>query len=449
MIEKLKRREYIGYGAGDVGINLLTLTMSLFVTIYYTDSVGISAATVGTMMFITRLFDGVSDLGMGFVVDRTHSKLGKARPWILWMALPLFILFVLMFNVPMSMGQNGKVVFMYITYFLFTVVFFTAFFVPYNSLIPLMAASQDTRNKLATARFFMVMIAALIIVGVTIPLQQAIGWTALSFLYGSLAVGFFLWTFFMAKERHGAKEVKYEKSNVLEEVKSLFKNKFFLPLVILFVLNYVIMGLAGIGVYYAKDVVGNINIMGLFAIASIVPQLIGLPLFPGMARKHGKYRLFIIGSIIRVLGKVILLIAPTDINLLVASSVIVGIGGIPFSAGMYALISDVIDFGEWKTHRRTEGLINSVSSFGNKVGMGLGTAMVGWIIAFGGYDGGAAVQSAKAVASMKFVNIHLHIILFVLILIVSLFCNIDKIYPTVETELKKRRVPNLNKLATE
>lgn len=214
---KISFWERFSYGCGDLGCNIIYSAMSAFLLFYYTDYVHVSAATIGTIMLLSRVFDGVTDLIMGVIVDRTKSRFGKCRPWILRMAIPFALAGILLFSVPSGLGETSKLVYIFITYNLVSSVVYTAINVPYATLNALITQNQYERSVLSIFRMILATTGTLLITNLTLPLVQLFGdnlsaWTKTFAVFGILAVIVFMITFTGTKERVvPAKETKQEK----------------------------------------------------------------------------------------------------------------------------------------------------------------------------------------------------------------------------------------------
>jgi GPH family glycoside/pentoside/hexuronide:cation symporter len=438
---KVSLKEKVAYGLGDAGCNFVWTVVGSFLTLYYTDSVGVSAGIIGTIMLLTRLLDGLSDIGMGIIIDRTNTKWGKARQWVLYSAPFMAVGLMLVFNVPSGLSDIGKIVYISVTYVFLAVVVYTACNLSYSALLSLIATKQEDRTSLSSIRFICTMIAILIISYGTMAVVAKIGWGGMSVVFGIIAMVLLLITFFGTKER--CVEDKHEEKNKIsvgESFKLLFKNKYFVFAALLFVINYASTGAAmGISIYYAKDVLGNMGIFGTLVLAGLVPVLLGLFLFPVFANKFGKWKCLVVGYILMAIGYTIIFLMPTNVTFVLIGLVVKGIGSVPHTAGLFAMVADVVDYGEWKTGVRIDGLTYSAVSFGMKVGTGFGSAIVGWGLAIGKYDATATVQGASAVEAIKAMYSYIPLALIVVGMIVLLMSNLDKIYPTIIKELEERR----------
>ena len=230
VIQKLTWNEKFSYGLGDCGANVVVAMCSTFLTAYYTDTVGIAAAAVGTMMLLTRIFDGITDLIMGAIVDKTHTKWGKARPWVLWTAPFMAIALILVFNVPMGMSSNGKLLYAYLTYIFQNCIVYTANNLPYNALLSRMTLDVQDRGSAASMRFVMTQITTLVINAVTAGVLATVGWFWLSVVYGIVAMIMFVISFMGTREHIGEEldgMVKVENIPLSQAFPALIKNKYF------------------------------------------------------------------------------------------------------------------------------------------------------------------------------------------------------------------------------
>ena len=291
---KVSLGEKICYGVGDIGANLVWTTVASFLTIYCTDVAGIAAGVVGTLMLIARLFDGVSDLFMGIIIDKTNTRWGKARPWVLWSAPPLVISLIMIFTVP-DLGANGKAIYLLLVYIFLAAVCFTASNLSYNTMLSLVTTEQHDRNVMNTIRFEFTMIAQLVINVITIPLVHFLGngqrgWTCMSIVYAIVALGMFITTFAGTKERY--KPIKKEttakkKTHPLKTIKILCRNKYFILITLAFAVIYTSLGLTGGSrIYYAKYVLGDEMLNSTMTMFNYIPTI--LTIDPGIYKKIRK-----------------------------------------------------------------------------------------------------------------------------------------------------------------
>lgn len=443
-----KLSERLAYGFGDFGCNIIYTAMSAFLLFYYTDYAGVSAFAVGTIMMVSRLFDGVSDIIMGVIVDRTKSKYGKARPWILRMCIPFAISGVLLFSVPTSWAETPKLIYVFITYNLVSTVVYTAINVPYSALNALMTQNPYERSVLSIFRNLLATAGTLTINIFTLPLVEffgnnALAWTKTFFIFGIVAIIAFLYTFLGTSERvKSVAQLQSTENNdvpVLVGIKALFKNKYWIMMtgmLALFFLMYAING--GSTVYYAKDILGDKNLVGTINGIFNIVQICGMFFIAMMIKKFGKRNIFALGLVLDIIGMLILNYSNGAMSLIIISSIIRGLGNACGGATMWAMVSDTIDYGEWKTGYRTEGLVNSACSFGWKIGNGIGSALLGLILEAGGYVGTAITQTETALFSIEICFIWIPIAIYVIGLVIMSFYHLDKEFPAIIRDLNNR-----------
>lgn len=445
LTENIGFMEKFAYGCGDLASNLVYGAMTSFLVFFYTDISKVSAAAIGSIMLISRILDGLVDIVMGILVDKTKSKHGKARPWLLRMSIPFAISAVLMFTVP-EMSQNAKLVYIFITYNLVNIIY-TSINIPYGVLNSLMTQDQYQRSVLNIFRMILSTVGSLSISMLTLPVVKALGndaraWTLTFTIFGAIAAVLFFFTFFFTKERVKPAGNSENKNNIPVKVgvKALFKNKYWAIMVVFLVITFVSMTAAGgVTVYYAQYILGDASAVGTLSFANVIPMMICMMLSAPIIKKYGKRNATLVGLAITAIGYLIMMMNTGSLTFLLAGSIIKGIGSGPLGASMFAMVADTIEYGEWKTGIRNEGMVYSAASFGLKVGGGLGAAILGWILAFGGYVGDAPTQSASAIFAIK--NLFLYIPLAIILLqaiLLSMY-KLDKEYPSIIKELQSRR----------
>lgn len=442
--EKIGIFERISYGLGDFGCNIIYTAMTTYLLFYYTDYAGVNAAAVGIIMLISRFLDGITDIAMGIIVDRTKTKYGKARPWIIRMAVPFAISGILLFSVPASLGAAAKLVYVFVTYNLVSSFIYTAINVPYSSLNALMTQDPYERSVLSIFRNLLATAGTLIINSYTLTLVDYFGnntsaWTKTFTVFGFLALIAFLINFLGTKER--VKPVSEASTHIpaKQGILSLFKNKYWIMMTLILMILFINMALtSGSTVYYAKSILGDERLAQSLNSIMNIAQIVCMFLVAPVVKRLGKRNSMGLGLIIQTIGILALVILGGSSVGVYTSSIIRGIGGALSGAVMWAMVSDTVDYGEWATGLRMEGLVNSASSFGYKVGNGLGSALLGIILSIGGYVGSAAVQTANAITSINLAFWILPLILNSLTLIILHFYKLDQEFDTIIADLKER-----------
>ncbi len=423
--------------------------MAAFLLFYYTDVVGVSAAAVavGIIMMCSRLFDGVSDLIMGVIIDRTKSPFGKARIWILRLVVPYAIGTVLLFAVPVGWSETAKLIYIFFSYNLAFTVLFTGINLPYATLTALMTQDQYERSVLSIFRMILATCGTLFIKTCTLPVVRFFGndaraWTMTFIVFGALEIVTFMITFLFTRERvNTADDDKRLKIPVTLGFKALVKNKYWFMAALNPILIFIAQGINGSAeVYYTKIVLGNSDLVGTFSVALQATQIICMFFIARFVKKFGKRNVLMIGAAIMIAGYSIMGIGADNLTVLIAGCMLRGVGNAGISACMFAMVTDTIEYGEWKTGIRTEGLINSAASFGQKIGNGLSSVILGAILSIGGYVGTAVTQTAGAITAIKVSYIYVPVILTVIQVIVLAFYHLDKEYDSILTDLKSRRI---------
>ena len=441
--------ERVSYGLGDFGCNIIYTAMSAFLLFYYTDYAGVSAFAFGAILLISIVFDGISDLIIVVSVDRAESRFGKARPWLLRMCVPFAIAGVLLFSVPSTWSDTPKLIYVFITYNLVSTVIYTAINVPYSALNALMTQDPYERSVLSIFRNLLATAGTLTINTFTLPLVEVFGdnpaaWTKTFMVFGVVAIIAFMINFLGTKERvvsvSDMQNGEHKDVPFIAGVKALFVNKYWILMTLmlaLFFLMYAING--GSTVYYAKDILGDKDLVATINGIFNVVQILGMFFIAMLVKKYGKRNIFALGLVLDIVGILFLHYLHSEMWMIVVSSLIRGIGNACGGATMWAMVSDTIDYGEWKTGYRTEGLVNSACSFGWKIGNGLGSALLGLILEIGGYVGTAAVQSAEALEAIEFSFIWVPVMVYVSGLVIMYFFKLDKEFPQIIKDLENRK----------
>lgn len=439
--------ERFAYGAGDFASNIVYSAMSIFLVFYYTDVIGVSAAAVGTIMLISRVFDGISDIVMGIIVDRTRSRFGKARVWILRLSIPYALSAILLFSVPTGASEMFKIIYIFLSYNLVSTIIFTAINVPYATMNAMMTQNQYERALLGTFRMLLATVGTLFINSFTLKFVKFFGstptaWTLTFTVFGLMTVAVLLFTFLFTHERVIEDEkTEGNKTNVFQEFKALLKNKYWLMMAAIIFLMYLSLTVnSGSAIYYASAVLDNSEFVTPLGNATTIAQITTMFFTAFIIKRFGKRNVFLLGMAITAVGYVIMLIAGDNFTLLLVGNIAKGIGSGCSASCMWGMLSDTIEYGEWKTGIRTAGLANAASSFGSKVGSGIGGAFLGWVIAIGGYSGGAITQTASAISAVNTVYIYAPLILTIVSIIILFFYKLDKEYDGIINELDQRKM---------
>ena len=414
MTEKkyLKWYNKVGYGSGDIAGNVVYALLSAFVMIYLTNTVGLNAGIVGTLIAVSKLFDGVTDVLFGSLIDKTHSKMGKARPWMLYGYFGCALCLIAIFFIPADMSDFAKYAWFFISYTLLNAGFYTANNIAYSALTALITKNSAERVQMGSIRFMFAFGTSLLIQSITVGLVRffgggAAGWRTVAVIYTIVGVVSNTLSVMSVKElspeelaedEGNAKAEPDEKYSLVEAAKLLIANKYYLMICATYILMQVYTATLNMGIYYMTYVLGNENLLGVFAWAINIPIIIGLVFTPALVAKfNGMYRLNFGGYVIGTAGRLGVALAGYmgSVPLMLICSAVAAIGMSPLQGDLNALIATCSEYTFLTKGKRVDGTMYSCTSLGTKIGGGLGTAIAGWLLNFSGFDGQAAVQSAS------------------------------------------------------
>ncbi|MGO4728916.1 MFS transporter [Paenibacillus sp. 2KB_22] len=438
---------YLGDGAAQVALNSINGLIGML-TYFYTDKVGIAAATVGTIMLITKFINAIADLLMGRIVDATKSKYGKARPWILWMALPTLASIILLFTVPAEASSTVKTFYALATVAFASAIVYTGIAIPFGSLMAIRTRSVEERGKMGLTRTIFGYIIGMIIAIALIPLTNMLGgdqkaWIIVAVVLGIVSFISLILTFLASKENNtGISIVESDNIPFWESIKLLFQNKYWVIMLFAQLLINMLYTLNGsTGIYYTKYILGNENLIGIMGAVGLVPVFLGFVMVGPMIKKFGLTRTARIGMILGIVSSLIRCFMPYNFIAAIVLGGIATLATIPMMAVGGVLVNNTVEYGEWKTGKRLVGMVNSANSFGVKIGMGLATAMIGWILAMGNYDGALITQADSAITSILVLTVYLPLVIFVLTYLCLRKYDLDEKYPQIVKELEERLNP--------
>jgi GPH family glycoside/pentoside/hexuronide:cation symporter len=442
--DRISLKEKIGYSLGDAASNFYWKTFEFYVVFFYTDVFGISAAAVGTMMLITRFADAVADPVMGSIADRTKSRWGHFRPYLLWGALPFAAAGVLTFSTP-NLGGGAKLIYAYVTYSLLMFIY-TAVNIPYSALMGVISPNSQERTSISSIRFIGAFTAGMLVQFCTLPLVKFLGhgsdtrgWQLTMVVYGICAVILLLLCFAITKER--VAPPAQQNPNIKSDVINLFGSKPWIVLVGVLLLTLAAFAVKGsVTAYYFKYFVHREDLIGLFLLSNGFAFIVAVSLTSYLNKFFGKKPLFIFalgaGGLIVMLFS---LAKPEDIGLMfglqIVSSFVIGFN----SPLVWAMFADTADHAEWRTGRRNTGLVFASAIFSTKIGFAIGAWMLGLILAFFGYAANVAQTSRSIhgiILSMSWIP---GVMLVMAAATMALYPLNDTLMVKIEAELKERR----------
>lgn len=441
---RLSNLEVFSFGCGEISTNVLFSITTVLLVFFYTDVVGLSAAAVGAIIGVSQIFNGASDIVAGVLIDRTETKYGRARPWLLRMAIPYGISFVLLMTVP-AVGEFAQLIYIFITYNLLMTVVYTMLVIAFSTLMTYITWDQKERSRLGVVRMAMSPLANIAVTLTFLKVVNAMGgdqsaWVKVTAIYALIAMALMLWCFFQTKERVAVKDnLDGEKLPVSMALKILFQNKYFWIITLYFIFTALYMTFNGTMLtYYCKYLLNNEEMMGTINMAGQIVMLVGVPLTGVLLAKFSKKTLCILGNILIIGGSLMLPAAPDNMYVVMLSSFIRGFGFSATYALIYIMIADVVEYGHWKTGIRSPGVILSSASCGQKIGSGVGSVLIGTIMEASGYIGTALVQTEGAVKTIYRLYVFGVAGIALAMIIIMLFYHLDKEYPAIIAELQSR-----------
>lgn len=457
----IKLTEKIGYGFGDMASSMFWKLFGAYLMIFYTDVFGLPAAVVGTMFLITRIWDSAFDPIVGVVADRTHSRWGKFRPYLLWLAAPFGIIGVLTFVTP-DWSPTGKLVYAYVTYSLMMMIY-SAINVPYASLLGVMSPNPKERNTLSTYRMTFAYIGSFIALLLFMPLvnffsgnskdlgDQQTGWTMAVVVIAILCIILFFGCFAWTKER--VKPIKEAQNPLKEDLKDLFKNKPWWILLGAGVAALVFNSIRdGATVYYFKYFVVEEDyatvsffgmsfvLSGLYLALGQAANIIGVIAAAPVSNRIGKRNTYMWAMIIAtVLSVIFYWFDKEDLIWMFVFQALISICAGSIFPLLWSMYADCADYSELKTGNRATGLIFSSSSMSQKFGWAIGTAITGWLLGFFGFQANA-VQSEEAISGIKmFLSFLPAVVTILSVGFISMYPLTEKKMKDITTELECKR----------
>lgn len=461
----LKWYNKIGYGAGDIAGNVIYAFISTFIMIYLTDTAGLNAGIVGTLMMISKFFDGFTDVIFGALIDKTKTKMGKARPWMLWPYIGNSLMLVALFAVPMEFGDVAKYAYFFICYTLLHAVFYTANNIAYSALTALITRNGNERVQMGSIRFIFAFSTSLLIQWGTVKAVElcgggAEGWRTVAIIYAIIGLVVNTISVFSVKE---LPEKELEKENPADEeaakfsseafpdleladkdsrtkdeskkytlidaAKLLLSNKYYVLICGVYILTQLFSATLSMGIYYMTYILGDADMLGTFSLAINVPMICGLLITPFLVKKcKGMYKLNLTGYLISTIARALVMVGGymQNIPMMLIFTGVAAIAMSPMQGDLNALIAACSDYTYRTTGKRIDGTMYSCSSLGVKIGGGIGTALTGWLLAAGGYVANAPVQPESCINMLNFMYLWLPMLLNLVITLLLSGLNVEK-----------------------
>ena len=437
----LKWYNKVGYGSGDIAGNVVYAFLTSFVMIYLTDTIGLNAGIVGTLIAVSKLFDGVTDIFFGSMIDKTKSKMGKARPWMFYgffgCALTLFGVFA----IPTNVGQTAQYAWFFICYTSLNAVFYTANNIAYAALTSLVTKNSRERVEMGSFRFMFSFGTNLLIQSITFGAVAAFGggaeaWRTVALIYCIVGIITNSLSAFSVKElseeelrEDSSEEEEDSKLTFAQTFKLLVSNKYFIMICGIYILQQLRAAMLSVGTYYMTYVLLNQNLFGVFSWAINIPLIIALAITPELvARAKGMYRVNKYSYIFATACRLGIIAAGYmgSVPLMLIFTILTSLGEGPWQGDVGAVIASCSEHTYIKTGKRIDGSMFSCTSFGTKLGGGIGVALSGWLLDMSGYINNGAVQPDSCISMMSVMYLWLPFAFDLIITIVLSFLNVEE-----------------------
>ena len=449
---KLSVKEKLGYSLGDTASHFVWDLVGFWLLIFYTDTYGLTPALAGIIMFVGSIWDAVMDPIVGVISDRTNTRWGKFRPYLLFGAVPYAILAVLAFTTP-DFSMNGKFAYAMVTCLLLRTAY--AFVnLPYSSLSAVMTDDSNERASLNTYRFISAYIGQFIVTGAALYLvsffgsmgqsagevNQAQGYQLTVTVFGVLSILFFLITFFTTKER--VPEPPKQDNNVIKDFKYLFMNKAWIVLTIVGIVSFIMFAMQNAAIaFYFKYYIADAEEVQLFNIIGTIALIVALPASKPLAKKFGNRNVYIMSSVVSGMFFALIYAAGNNLWLVYTFNVLAKMAYAPAVPLLWTMLADVADYGEWKFNRRTTGLCFSASVLAQKLGWAIGAAAASWILGITHFIANAPEQTESAMFGIRLLVSIIPGVLYASCALIMLFYSLDnKTMEQMKQELSDRRI---------
>lgn len=445
-MEKIEEKRYlkwynkVGYGSGDVAGNVVYAFLSTFVMIYLTNTVGLNAGIVGTLIALSKLFDGVTDIFFGSMIDKTKSRMGKARPWMLYGYVGCAVTLIGVFAIPESMGQTAQYAWFFIAYSLLNAVFYTANNIAYSALTALITKNSRERVEMGSYRFIFAFSTSLLIQSVTIKFVEIMGgrasdWRMVAIIYAVIGLVVNTLSVLSVKElpeeelNNDVSSTVDEKYSLIEAAKLLFSNKYYIMICVTYILQQIYSAMLSMGIYYMMYVLNDEDLFPIFSWAINIPLIIALLITPWLVAKwQGLYKLNLVGYAVGTIGRALVVVAAYmgSVPLMLVFTAVAAFGMGPWQGDMNAVIANCSEYTYMTKKKRVDGTMYSCTSLGIKLGGGIGTAITGWLLEFSKFDKNLDVQLDSCLNMLHIMYLWIPFIICIVITLIMSQMNVEK-----------------------
>lgn len=437
--KRLKKIQKIGYGLGDLGSNFSWTFISSFIMLYCTNIIKIDPAIIGSLFMVSKIFDGISDIIMGRIIDKTNTKIGKAKIWYLISSLPTAVFTYLLFNVGENFSQNGKYVYIFVIYTLVGTIFYTMNNISYSAMTALCTKNKEDRVEMGSFRYFFAMIAIVFINSFTLNFIDYFGkgqkaWSKLALIYSIIAFIFLIIPIFSVKEIEDEKN-KNSDLKFIQSLKILFKNKYFILIFILHIFTYLSIALSStMVVYFAKYSLKNTNRLITINIFTYLPTICALPFISKLTKRFSMRNSAVFGHMFSLMGGFILIFSLIikSFKLLLLGIFLKSLGTTPQTGVLNAMIAEVDDYSYLKFGKKLTGTIYSSVTFAIKLGSGIGIFLSGILLKIGKFEGEVLMQGKKALEIINYSYVFSLAFIPIISLIIFYFFDVEKINKNIK-----------------
>jgi GPH family glycoside/pentoside/hexuronide:cation symporter len=450
-IKPLNRPEMFSFCLGFGTNTFVNMMVGQYLPIFWAKIMLLPTAAASIIMLVSRIFDGVSDIYIGFKVNGTKSRYGRARPWLLWMALPALLTMSALFFVP-NLSENGLIIYAFITYNCVAFFIFTALTIPITSLLSMITGDPEKQIKMNMLG--MGFCTALTVLGnwYILDIIEAMGGGSKGYwrfftLIGLFAMCIFILTFWGTRERVIRTEAqKADQISMKEVLKYVLANKWFMVMILFTTFMMLYPAFMGINPFYMEYVMENPDLIGPYTSIMYIAMFITLVGASPIVPRIGKINAAFMGMFMQLVGNLIPLVDISSVSLLMVAAVLRGAGPALLLGINLTFLCDVVDYGEWKTGKRLEGIVFAGSSMGGKIGLGLGGAILNAMLTLGGYVGDAATQTPSALDAITITFTWWYSLGSLACTIILFFLRrLDMQMPQIRADLEERRTPTVSK----
>lgn len=441
--------DYLGDGLGQLPLNVMANLVGQL-TYFYTEKVGLAAGMVATMLLAAKFADAFSDLVIGKIMDMGNSPKGKCRPWFLRMAIPAAVIIIMLFTVPKNAPGGLQMGYVLITNILLSAVVYTAVAIPYGAIMAIRTESVEERGRMGIVRTIFGYVIGMVIAILLIPITNMLGgdqgaWIKVSVVFAVLSAAslFILYKTSRETSKTAAEEEPQdteEKVPFAEAIRMLFQNKYWVIMLLVNLLVNISYGLStGGGTYFAKYILGNDNLVALLGAVGLLPTFIGFIIVGPMTKKLGMAGACKVSALIGAVAMVVRAFTPYSIVTTVGCGLFSSFATIPMMCLTAPMVNNCVEYNDWKYGKRMVGMTNSASSFGGKIGSGIGGSLIGWLLALAGYNAAAASQPGSVNIAIFAFAIYIPLGLFVIMAVLFHKYDLEKHYVEIVTALKERK----------